>query len=77
MVMKFGAGSTWIMVTGDADRDAWEKHIAPYHKDRLQAVVLGAPHHGSRSFFRYDEEETPYLEALQTIAPQYVVISAP
>jgi len=76
-VLKFGIGSKWIMVTGDADRDAWEKHITQYHSERLGAVVLEAPHHGSRTFFHYDESDDPYLDALEGISPTYVVISAP
>jgi hypothetical protein len=76
-VLKFGIGSTWIMMPGDADRDAWEKHITNYHGERLQAAILGAAHHGSRSFFRYDEDDDPYLDALKKISPKYVVISAP
>jgi competence protein ComEC len=76
-VLKFGKAQTWIMLTGDADRDAWEKHITNYHKDRLSAQVLSAAHHGSRTFFRYDEDDDPYLHALETIAPDYVIISAP
>lgn len=65
------------MLTGDADRDAWEKHITDDHKDRLPAQILSAAHHGSRTFFRYDKKDKPYLTALQTIAPDYVIISAP
>ena len=76
-VLKFGVGDTWIMIPGDADRDAWEKHIAAYHEERLGAVILVAPHHGSRSFFKKDEADEPYLNALKLIAPDYVVISAP
>lgn len=76
-VIKFGIEPNWIMITGDSDRDAWEKHITDYHRDRLGAAVLGASHHGSRTFFRYDEEDEPYLDGLQGIAPVYVVISAP
>lgn len=76
-VLRFGSGSKWIMVTGDADRDAWEKHIADYHSERLHAVILEAPHHGSRTFFHYDESDDPYLDALERISPTYVVISAP
>jgi hypothetical protein len=75
-VLKFGTPGRWIMLTGDADRDAWEKHIS-YHAERFPASVLSAAHHGSRTFFRYDEKDDPYLDALQTIAPEYVVISAP
>lgn len=77
VVMKFGDGSSWVMLTGDADRDAWEKNITQYHKERLPAKVLGAAHHGFRTFFRYDEEDEPYLEALKGISPTYVIISAP
>jgi competence protein ComEC len=76
-VLKFGKGSTWAMLTGDADRDAWEKHITEYHKTRLSAKILSAAHHGSRSFFRYDEDDDPYLDALEAIAPEYVIVSAP
>lgn len=76
-VLKFGKNKTWVMLTGDADRDAWEKHITEYHAERLSAQVLSAAHHGSRSFFRYDEEDDPYKDALQKISPTYVIISAP
>lgn len=76
-VLKFGYSDTWVMLTGDADRDAWEKHITVYHKDRLPAQVLSAAHHGSRTFFRYDKDDNPYLDALQTISPDYVILSAP
>lgn len=65
------------MLVGDADRDAWEKHITNYHKKRLPADVLGAAHHGSRTFFRYDKKEDPYQDALDAIDPDYVVLSAP
>jgi beta-lactamase superfamily II metal-dependent hydrolase len=40
--------------------------------------VLGASHHGSRTFFKYDEDdEEPYKEHMTAIGPEYVVISAP
>jgi beta-lactamase superfamily II metal-dependent hydrolase len=76
-VLKFGIGDNWILMTGDADRDAWEKHIANYHSERLSADILEAAHHGSRTFFRYNEEDEPNLDALKHISPTYVVISAP
>ncbi len=65
------------MVPGDADRAAFEKHITKYHKERLGAVLLAAAHHGSRTFFKEKEEEDPYLDALNEIDPEHVVISAP
>jgi competence protein ComEC len=76
-VLKFGIGDTWVMIPGDADRDAWENYITYYHKDRLKAAVFAAAHHGSRTFFRYDEKDDPFLDGLKAIAPTYVVISAP
>ncbi len=77
-VLKFGSGDKWVLITGDADRTAFKHHITGYHKQRLGAVVLDASHHGSRDFFKQSEEdEDPYLDALQAIGPEYVVISAP
>lgn len=76
-VMKFGMGSIWAMVPGDADRAAFENHITEYHKERLGAALLAATHHGSRSFFKESEEDDPYLDALNEIDPEYIVISAP
>lgn len=76
-VLRFGLGDNWALLPGDADRDAFEKHIAEYHRDRLRSVVVAAAHHGSRTFFRYEKEDTPYLDGLNAIDPQYVVISAP
>jgi len=76
-VLKFGASGTWVMLPGDADRDAFEKHITEYHKERLGSVLLAAPHHGSRTFFRYNEEDEPYYKALNGINPSHVIVSAP
>lgn len=77
VVLKFGKGAAWIMIPGDADRAAFENHITDYHKDRLSAFALAASHHGSRTFFREDEEDDPYLDGLNAIDPSYVVVSAP
>lgn len=76
-VLRFGVAHTWVLLPGDADRDAFEKHITNYHRERLGAKFLIASHHGSRSFFRYEEEDEPYLDALNTIDPTVVIISAP
>lgn len=76
-VLKFGKDDSWVLLAGDADRDAWEKHITDYHKKRLPSKVLGAAHHGSRTFFRYNKKDDPYKDALDTINPDYVVLSAP
>ncbi|MBN1361997.1 MAG: MBL fold metallo-hydrolase [Sedimentisphaerales bacterium] len=75
-VLRFGVAESWGLLPGDADRDAFEKHITEYHEDRLNSIVLAAAHHGSRTFFRYEKEDEPYLDGLDAIAPEYVVISA-
>lgn len=76
-VLSFGKGDSSILITGDADLVAFREHITDYHKDRLKAFVLDASHHGSRSFFMENEGDDPYLDALEAIDPEYVVISAP
>ena len=50
---KYGTDEKQILITGDADYDAWKEHIADYHKDRLPSTVLSAAHHGSNSFFLF------------------------
>jgi len=76
-VLKFGAGDDWLMIPGDADRAAFEKHVTEYHKDRLTAVMLAASHHGSRTFFMEKEGDEPYKDALDAIDPEFVIVSAP
>lgn len=76
-VIKFGKGSDWIIITGDADHTAFEEHITEYHKDRLPAFALAAAHHGSRSFFRENEDDEAYLDGLEAIDPECVFVSAP
>ena len=76
-VIKFGDGSNWVIITGDADRAAFENHITKYHEERLGAFALGASHHGSRTFFKEKEGDEPYLDGLNAIDPEHVFISAP
>jgi beta-lactamase superfamily II metal-dependent hydrolase len=76
-VIKFGKDPHWIMIVGDADKCAFKEHITKYHNDRLPSLVLAASHHGSRTFFKENEEDDPYKDALEKINPEYVVVSAP
>ena len=76
-VLRFGKDPSWVLVTGDADLVAFREHITEYHKERLGAFLLDASHHGSRSFFKEDKDDEPYLDALKAIAPEFVAISAP
>lgn len=80
-VIKFSYGSDTqrhILITGDADKTAWKEHIADYHKDKLPADVLSAVHHGSRTFFKDNEDdEDVYEKHIKEISPSHLVISAP
>jgi hypothetical protein len=76
-VVKFGKDGSWIIIVGDADRCAFEKHIVEYHRGRLGAYALGASHHGSRTFFKENEDDDAYMDGLKEIAPTYIVVSAP
>ena len=80
-VIKFSYGESekQILITGDADFTAWKEHITDYHKDRLPATVLSAPHHGSNSFFWKDSDTKSdvYKDHIDAIDPSYVVVSAP
>ncbi len=77
--LKYGKEEKQILITGDADYDAWSKHITEYHKERLPSFVLSAAHHGSNSFFWKGDpkDEDPYKAHLDQIDPSHVVVSAP
>lgn len=79
-VIKFTYGKTprSILFTGDSDKAAWKDHITDYHKDSLASDVLSASHHGSRTFFKVDEDDDDvYEKHIERIKPTYVVVSAP
>jgi len=77
-VIKFfyGVDRKCILITGDADKTAWQKHITKYHAQRLASDVLSAPHHGSINFFKMGDE-TVYKEHMEHIRPSHLIISAP
>lgn len=77
-VIQFEYNGCRILITGDADKDAWQEHITEYHGDDLKSTILSAVHHGSRTFFKDSKESTDiYEEHIKKIAPEYLVISAP
>lgn len=77
-VIKFTYGSMSIMITGDSDKEAWMEHITDYHIKNLPSEVLSASHHGSRTFFKDDEDDTDvYEKHIENIKPTYLIISAP
>ena len=76
MVLKVTYAGRSVMFAGDSTRAAWESIMKHYDKDGLlEADVLHASHHGSRTFFRKSEGEDAYTEHLGAINPSVVVIS--
>jgi len=82
-VLRFGYGAParHVMLTGDADKTAWKDYImgpGEYHRDRMPCAVLSGPHHGSRSFFKDNEDDAdPYVRHIELMNPTWVVLSAP
>jgi len=79
-VIKFtyGKDAKSIIITGDSDKEAWKEHITDYHTANLSAYVLSASHHGSRTFFKdNDEDKDVYEKHIENIKPTYLIISAP
>ncbi len=84
LVLKLAFEDTSVILTGDSNLACWER-ILDYYKGRteeqtgtevLKADILHASHHGSRTFFKDgDEDSEASLEALETIAPDAVVVS--
>ncbi|HEY6322369.1 MAG TPA: MBL fold metallo-hydrolase [Thermoanaerobaculia bacterium] len=82
VVLRLTYAEYSVMLTGDSNKACWER-VVSYYKNRtdgvgvevLQAQSLKASHHGSRSFIKDDKEDEPYLEALERIQPEHVVIS--
>lgn len=84
LVIKIAYDGASVVLTGDSNLACWER-ILDYYQGRtedetgtevLAADVLHASHHGSRTFFKPgDKDSAASLEALETIAPDAVVVS--
>jgi competence protein ComEC len=71
-----------VMLTGDSNLPAWERIVGYYDGktdeeglEVLSSRVLHASHHGSRTFVVNSKGEEPWLDALEAIDPEEVVIS--
>jgi len=73
----YGNETKYILITGDAEYNAWKNHITEYHEAHLKSEVLQASHHGSRTFFKESKDDESYLEHIKLISPAYVIVSAP
>jgi len=87
-VVTIELNGTKILFLGDSNKDCMNR-LMQYHKEKLLADILSASHHGSNSIFvpeieieenlantkRGDEESNWDEEFLNTINPEYVIIS--
>lgn len=83
IVLKLTYAGYSVMLSGDSNKSCWER-IVGYYDGRedetgtevLKAENLHASHHGSRTFVK-DSKDDPdtYLEALELIDPEDVIIS--
>lgn len=83
MVLKFSYKGVCVMLSGDSSKPCWER-VVDYYKGRteeetgtevLKCQILHASHHGSRTFVKDSTDDEAYLEALELIEPEFVVIS--
>jgi competence protein ComEC len=79
--LGYGTQPKHVLMTGDSDKCAWQEHILgpdEYHGERISAAALSASHHGSRTFFKTNEEDPePYTRHMELITPRWVIISSP
>jgi hypothetical protein len=82
--MKLSYEDASVILTGDSNLACWQRVYDYYDGeadpdtglDVLEADVLHASHHGSRTFFKPgDEDSEAWLEGLEAIAPDAVIVS--
>lgn len=82
VVLKVSYADYSVILTGDSNKPCWER-IVGYYRGRtedagtevLKTNVLHASHHGSRTFVKDSKDDDAYLEALEIIEPEEVVVS--
>lgn len=84
LVLKVDYREVSVMITGDSNLACWQR-IVGYYEGRtdddtgdevLEATVLHASHHGSRTFFKDgDEDSEAWPDALELINPDAVIVS--
>ena len=84
IVLKISYGGRDILLTGDSDWKSWKEKIVPNFKKTVKSDILVASHHGSRSFFTDEANDTidiqknpdtTYMEAIEYIDPDVTLIS--
>ena len=78
LVLKLVSGEKSVIFAGDSNCEAWKNKVVKDYVSMLDADVLHASHHGSRSFFfEADDQdrEEPYIEGIEGVSPDFTVIS--
>lgn len=81
-VFKFDFAEISVMFAGDSDLKCW-KRVIDYYRDvpddnditTVDSTVLHASHHGSRTFFRENKDDDNWVDGLEKIDPEAVVVS--
>jgi len=74
LILRVSTEEMTVLLPGDSAVNQWLERIAPnYAPELLEADVLVASHHGSRTFFKEDEDSDPYEEAIDSINPEISV----
>jgi competence protein ComEC len=81
-VLKFDYAGVSVMFAGDSDLRCWKRIIGYYENVAdenditvVASTVLHASHHGSYSFFKDVRDGDAWLDGLNVIAPEAVVVS--
>lgn len=80
LVLKIEYADQAVILTGDSNSACW-KRIADYYPEQteadiLDAEVLHASHHGSRTFVKEGGKDSEaWLDALELISPAKVIVS--
>jgi len=83
IVLQISYGGTALLLTGDSDWKSWKEKIIPNFHNQVRSEILIASHHGSRSFFTDEENDTidiaknpdtTYIDSIKKISPDIVLI---
>lgn len=74
LVLKISYYGSSVLLPGDTDSKIWRDSIVPQFGDLLKSNILLASHHGSYSFFEYNDDYY-YRGHMDLINPQMTVIS--
>ena len=75
MVVSIREGERSFLVVGDSRWREWDARIVEEYGNNLTHEVFLASHHGSRTFFRDDEDDEEYKEGIHAVAPELVLVS--